>query len=138
MGGTNVAELDEVVAAKDLDEGHDELNELAGAKGHDELNELTAAKGHDELDELTVADGNDQLNEFTVAKSHDELNEVVATEGNDELIVARADQAKETTANIFLPFSLTKYSANIAEVNEYFGINGLGNQHRPLNVMMTQ
>ena len=43
-----------------------------------------------------------------------------------------ADEAKEATiANIiFLPFSLTKHSAIIADVKEYFGIDRHDNQLR--------
>ncbi len=36
-------------------------------------------------------------------------------------MLAEADEA-EATDDIFLPFSLTKYSATFAEVNGYFGI----------------
>ena len=61
-----------------------------------------------------------ELNELVVAEGHDELNRLVAAKGK----VGADEAAKEATAaNIFLPFSLTKYSAVIAEVVKgYFGI----------------
>ena len=54
-------------------------------------------------------------------------NELVAIEGK-----VGADEADKeaTAANIFLPFSLTKYSAIIADVKEYFGIHRHDNQTR--------
>jgi hypothetical protein len=48
---------------------------------------------------------------------HIELDELIAAKGQ-----VAADKAKETTNNIFLPFFLTKYSAIIAEMKGYFGI----------------
>ena len=55
------------------------------------------------------------------------LDELVAVKGK----VGADDAAKEATAaNIFLPFSLTKYSAIIADVKEYFGIHRHDNQTR--------
>ena len=46
--------------------------------------------------------------------------------------VGADEAAKEATAAniIFLPFSLTKYSAIVADVKEYFGIDGHNNQPR--------
>ncbi len=93
--------------------GHDELDELVVAEGQDELDKL-AAKGHGELNELIVAKGWDELNELTV-EDHGELDELIVAKGQ-----VRADKAKGNV-DIFLPFSLTKYSAIIAEVEGYFG-----------------
>ena len=81
------------------------MSSMSVAKGHEELDVLVAAKGHGELDELAAA------------KGHNELNELVVVKGK----VGSDTAAKGTTANIFLPFSLTKYSAIVAEVEGYFG-----------------
>ncbi len=113
IGGTAIIGLDKLVAAK----GHDELNKLFATKDHDELNELVVAVGHDELDRLVAAEGHDELNELTAAQSHNELDELVVVNGK----VGAEDAAKGTTDNIFLPISLTKYSAIVAEAKWYFG-----------------
>ena len=75
------------------------------------------AVGHDELDRLVAAEGHDELNELTAAQSHNELDELVVVKGK----VGAEDAAKGTTDNIFLPFSLTIYSAIVAEAKGYFG-----------------
>ncbi len=118
------AELDELIMAE---WAIDELDELIMAEGRDDLDELIMAEGHDELDELFMATGCDEHNNLVVARSQDELNELAC----DEFARLVVDKVSENTIHLcccWPPFSLTKYSAIIAEVKRYFRNNGRDNQ----------
>jgi hypothetical protein len=121
--------LDELAVAEGRAEGH-VMAEEADAKAN-EANKPDKAVDVSEADEVEATEANEadlanKLDKTDKAEAY-EADEAIVTDEIETRVINKAIVAGDADDGATL-YSLTKYSAILAEVKGYFGIVGLNNQ----------